>query len=64
MNAAWHAANPMPRNATLDQRIAWHVSHAAACACRPIPEKLAAEMKRRGIRVAKAPAPTGPRKGK
>jgi hypothetical protein len=48
----------MPRNATLDQRIAWHVGHAAACACRPIPEKLAAEMKHRGIDMPKPPATT------
>jgi len=51
MNAAWHQANPMPKNPTLDQRIAWHIEHAAHCACRPVPGRLAEEMRRRGIAV-------------
>jgi hypothetical protein len=51
LNAAWHEANPMPRKPTLDQRIAWHLEHAAHCACRPVPEQLAEEMRRRGIAV-------------
>lgn len=51
INAAWHDAHPMPRNATLDQRIAWHVEHARHCGCRPIPEKLRAEMTKRRIKV-------------
>ena len=49
--ADWHRANPMPKNPTLDQRIAWHVAHARHCACRPVPPGLAAEMSRRGISV-------------
>ncbi len=51
INAAWHRANPMPRNATLDQRIAWHIAHAAACGCREVPAKLKDEMAKRGIVV-------------
>jgi hypothetical protein len=51
INAAWHDAHPMPKSPTLDQRIAWHVDHAKHCGCRPIPEKLAAEMKNRGMKV-------------
>jgi hypothetical protein len=47
----------MPRNATLDQRIAWHLAHAEACGCRPIPGKLLEEMKARGIRVPKRARP-------
>ena len=58
MNGAWHEANPMPKNPTLDQRIAWHLAHAANCGCRPVPDKLAEEMRRRGITV---PAATGKR---
>lgn len=34
MNASWHRAHPMPKNATLEQRVRWHVSHAPACGCR------------------------------
>lgn len=48
MNKAWHDANPMPPNATLDQRVAWHVAHAAACGCRDMPESVKAELLRRG----------------
>jgi hypothetical protein len=48
INATWHKANRMPKNATLDQRIVWHREHAKHCACRPVPEKVLAEMKRCG----------------
>ena len=40
MNKAWHEKNRLPKNTTLDERIAWHKSHAANCACRPIPPKI------------------------
>jgi hypothetical protein len=42
MNKEWHANNKMPRNATLEQRIAWHLDHAEKCACREIPPGLRA----------------------
>ena len=48
-SADWHRANRMPKNPTLDQRLAWHVAHAQHCGCRPIPRKLAAEIARSGI---------------
>ena len=51
MNAAWHNAHPMPKNPTLDQRIAWHLDHARHCGCRPIAGKLRDEMLKRGIKV-------------
>jgi hypothetical protein len=51
MNAAWHRAHRMPKNATLDRRIAWHVEHARYCGCRPIDGKLKEEMRRRGMEV-------------
>ena len=40
INAAWHRANVMPKGATLEQRLAWHVEHAKHCACRPMPPTL------------------------
>ena len=40
LNAAWHRRNRMPRNATLYQRVVWHLAHARACGCRPIPESV------------------------
>ncbi len=51
INAAWHDANPMPKNPTLDQRIAWHIEHAKHCGCRPIAGKLRDAMLKRGIKV-------------
>jgi len=54
INAAWHRANPMPKNPTIDQRIAWAVEHAQACGCRDIPPTLRAEMEARGIVAPRA----------
>jgi len=44
INAAWHDAHPMPRRATLEQRVAWHVAHRGRCGCRPIPASLLAHV--------------------
>jgi hypothetical protein len=40
MNAEWHRANVMPKNATEQQRLEWHKEHQKYCGCRPIPENL------------------------
>jgi hypothetical protein len=62
IDAKWHAAHVMPKNATEAQRIAWHRAHAVACACRPIPAKLAALIKASAKASAKAtPAKPRPR---
>jgi hypothetical protein len=37
VNPAWHKRHPMPKNATLEQRIRWHHAHAKACGCRALP---------------------------
>jgi hypothetical protein len=47
LNPEWHLANPMPRKATLAQRIDWHEAHSASCACRPPPAGIQAELERR-----------------
>jgi hypothetical protein len=44
INAAWHGRHVMPKNATVEQRIAWHRAHQKHCACRPIPSNLLARM--------------------
>lgn len=50
INAGWHKLHPMPENATIDQRIEWHLQHLQHCQCRTdLPEKLKEEMKKRGI---------------
>ncbi|HET6989980.1 MAG TPA: hypothetical protein VFJ43_01600 [Bacteroidia bacterium] len=48
INATWHSKNKMPKNASVDQRIKWHLAHQKNCACRPIPQKLLAEIKKHG----------------
>ena len=37
MNKPWHDEHPMPKKATLEQRIQWHVEHQKNCACREMP---------------------------
>lgn len=52
LNKEWHLTNKMPKNPTIEQRIHWHTEHKKNCQCRnDIPEKLKAEMKKRGINV-------------
>jgi hypothetical protein len=38
---AWHKDHRMPKNATVEERIEWHLAHAKICACRPIPASVA-----------------------
>jgi hypothetical protein len=54
LDEAWHEAHPMPAAASLDERVSWHLAHAQACACRPIPETVLRELEHRG---AEPPAP-------
>jgi hypothetical protein len=51
LNKKWHLSHPMPKNATLDQRIKWHIEHKKNCPCRDVPEKLKVEIKKRGITI-------------
>lgn len=44
INKEWHLKHKMPKNPTLEQRIKWHIEHEKHCTCRPIPDKLKAEM--------------------
>jgi hypothetical protein len=55
INARWHVTHPMPKNPTLDQRVRWHLAHAAACACRDLPASVMAELRRRGAAVPAKP---------
>jgi hypothetical protein len=54
MNKEWHLKHTMPKNSSIGQRIKWHFQHQKNCSCRPSPEKLAQEMKKRGIKLNKA----------
>jgi hypothetical protein len=42
MNKEWHRQNKMPKKATLQERLNWHLEHQRHCDCRPMPENLAA----------------------
>lgn len=44
MNARWHELHPMPKSASLAQRVAWHTAHAKHCACRPMPKSIIAAL--------------------
>lgn len=50
----WHKENKMPKNPSLEERIKWTICHAKNCGCRPIPESLLLEIKKRKLTVAKA----------
>jgi len=45
INGAWHKKNKMPKNATLVQRIKWHIEHHENCNCREIPLSIQKEIK-------------------
>ncbi len=49
LNREWHLVHRMPANATVEQRLQWHMEHAQNCRCRPVPAKLAEEMNKRGM---------------
>jgi hypothetical protein len=49
LNRDWHRENRLPRRATLDERIAWHLAHQRHCACRAIPGKLLGVLRERGL---------------
>jgi hypothetical protein len=51
LNKEWHSANRMPVNATLEQRIAWHIEYKKYCSCRDMPEKLKMEMMKRKTKL-------------
>jgi hypothetical protein len=48
INKEWHEAHRLPRNAGLDERLDWHVQHAANCGCREMPATIKAELEARG----------------
>jgi hypothetical protein len=64
INARWHAKNKMPKAAKIDERIRWHVAHANACGCRPIPASVAEAIRERsaahstGRAVGPSPKPS------
>jgi hypothetical protein len=43
LNREWHLRNPMPRPATTEDRVAWHLRHEDACGCRKMPDSIRKE---------------------
>jgi len=50
INKSWHEKNKMPKNANFEERVKWHLEHEKNCSCRPIPDNLKAEMKKKSIK--------------
>ena len=50
INKEWHEKNKMPKNPTFEQRVKWHLVHVRYSTCRTLPEKLAEEMRQKGIK--------------
>jgi hypothetical protein len=48
INKEWHEKNLMPKNATFEERVKWHLEHQEQCKCAPIPKKLKEEMNKKG----------------
>jgi uncharacterized protein YdhG (YjbR/CyaY superfamily) len=40
LNAGWHRRNRLPPGANEYRRAVWHLAHARACGCRPIPKSV------------------------
>ena len=47
VNSAWHYNHPLPKDATLDQRMDWHLEHVEHCNCRDIPARLKEQIRKR-----------------
>ena len=51
INREWHLTHPMPPKPTMEDRIDWHLAHAANCSCREMPESIRKEIEARGLVV-------------
>ena len=52
INSEWHKHNRLPKDASIEERVYWHLEHLKNCQCRKdMPEKLKLEMKKKGIIV-------------
>ena len=51
LNREWHLTHKLGRKATLEERLTWHLKHAANCDCREIPPSIRRELEARGMSV-------------
>jgi hypothetical protein len=47
LNKEWHLKHKMPENATIDEKIAWHLEHQKNCQCRDMPDNIKLAIKQR-----------------
>jgi hypothetical protein len=48
LNREWHLQHKLARNASLEERINWHMLHAENCQCREMPVSIRRELEARG----------------
>lgn len=46
INREWHLKNRMPKNATPEQRLRWHMEHEKHCACRKMTEEMRGKLEK------------------
>jgi hypothetical protein len=51
INREWHALHKLARNASMEERLHWHLQHAANCGCRDMPDTIRRELEARGLSV-------------
>lgn len=51
INREWHEKNVMPKNASEEQRLAWHAEHARNCGCRKIEGGVAELFRKHGVPI-------------
>ena len=49
INDEWHRTHRLGPHAPIDERIAWHIAHERACACREMPTRIRHEIARRAL---------------
>lgn len=49
LNREWHLLHRLPRTAKLEERLDWHLAHAANCGCHEMPESIRKELEARGL---------------
>ena len=54
-NREWHATPRRPLNPSLEQRLEWHLGHAANCRCREMPDSIRQELEKRGLAIPTPP---------
>lgn len=51
LNREWHLMHKLDRKASLEERLTWHLKHAANCDCREMPLSIRRELEARGLTV-------------